>query len=140
VGVKLLEMVEDTRSCGKVIGFVNSTFLTLIPKVNNPSTFGDYRPIALCNLCYKLITKVITNRIKPILPQTLSGEQLGFLKGRQILDSISTAQECLHSVKKKKSKAIILNLDLMKDFDCIDWDFLRLILIQSGFKQKTTSG
>lgn len=51
VGADLLEMVEDTRSSGKVIGFVNSTFLTPIPKVNNPTTFGDYRPIALCNLC-----------------------------------------------------------------------------------------
>lgn len=48
VGADLLEMVEDTRSSGKVIGFVN-----------NPTTFGNYKPIALCNLCYKLISKVI---------------------------------------------------------------------------------
>jgi hypothetical protein len=67
VGTELLEVVEDTRSRDKVISFVNSTFLTLIPKVNNPTTFGDYRPISLCNLCYKLITKIIANRIKPIL-------------------------------------------------------------------------
>jgi hypothetical protein len=138
VGVDLLELVEDTRTRGKVIGSLNSTFLTLIPKVNNPSSFGDYRPISLCNLCYKLISKVIANRIKPILSRTLSGEQLGFLKGRQILDAIGTAQECLHSIKMKNSKALILKLDLKKAFDCIDWDFLRMILIQSGFSQQTT--
>jgi hypothetical protein len=65
-------------------------------------------------------------------------EQLGFLKGRHILDAIGTTQECLHSIKTKKSKAIMLKLDLMKAFDCIDWDFLRLILIQSCFSHQTT--
>jgi hypothetical protein len=105
----------------------------LIPKENNPTTFGDYRSIALCNLCYKLITKIIANRIKPILSRSLLGEQLGFLKGRHILDAIGTAHECLHSIKAKKTKALILKLDLRKAFDCIDWDYLRLILTQSGF-------
>jgi hypothetical protein len=137
VGVELLELVEDSRLRGKVIGALNSTFLTLIPKENNPTTFGDYRPIALCNLCYKLISKIIANRIKPILSRTLSGEQLGFLKGRQILDAIGTAQECLHNIKEKNTKALILKLDLKKSFDCIDWDFLRLILTQSGFSQSS---
>jgi hypothetical protein len=80
VGTDLLDLVEDSRLRGRIIGALNSTFLTLIPKENNPSTFGDYRLIALCNLCYKLITKIIANRIKPILSRTLSGEQLGFFK------------------------------------------------------------
>jgi hypothetical protein len=137
VGTDLLELVEDSRIRGKVIGALNSTFLTLIPKENNPITFGDYKPIALCNLCYKLITKIIANRINPILSRTLSGEQLGFLKGRQILDAIGTTQECLHNIKEKNSKALILKLDLKKAFDCIDWDFLRLILTQSGFNHLT---
>jgi hypothetical protein len=133
VGPDLLELVEDTRLSGKVVGALNSTFLTLIPKSASPTTFGDYRPISLCNLCYKLISKIIATRIKPILSRFLSQEQLGFLKGRQILDAIGTAQECLHSIKRKKSKALILKLDLKKAFDCIDWDFLRMILIQTGF-------
>jgi hypothetical protein len=137
VGTDLLDLVEESRLRGRIIGTLNSTFLTLIPKENNPSTFGDYRTIALCNLCYKLITKIIANRIKPILSRTLSGEQLGFLKGRQILDAIGTTQECLHNIKAKKSKALILKLDLKKAFDCIDWDFLRLILTQSGFSQSS---
>lgn len=85
----------------------------------------------------KIDLKGYRKRIKRILSRTLSGEQLGFLKGRQILDAIGTAHECLHSIKLKKSKVIILMLDLMKAFDCTDWD-LRLILIQSGFRQQTT--
>jgi hypothetical protein len=102
VGPDLLELVEDSRLHGKIIGALNSTFITLIPKENNPSTFGDYRPISLCNLCYKLVTKIIANRLKPILSRALSEEQLGFLKGRQILDTIGTTHECLHSIKVKK--------------------------------------
>jgi hypothetical protein len=130
---ELLDLVEDSRLRGRVLGSINSTFLTLIPKENNPTSFDDYRSISLCNLCYKLITKIIANRLKPVISRSLSCEQLGFLKGRQILDAIGTAQECLHSIKAKKSKALILKLDLKKAFDCIDWDFLRLILVQSGF-------
>jgi hypothetical protein len=58
---------------------------------------------------------------------------LGFLKGRQIIDAIGTAQEVLHNIKLKKIQALILKLDLKKAFDCINWDYLRLILLQSGF-------
>jgi hypothetical protein len=82
VGDDLLDMVEDSRTRGKIQKSLNSTFLTLIPKENSSRTFGDYIPISLCNLCYKLISKVIANRIKPILSRELSVKQLGFLKGR----------------------------------------------------------
>jgi retron-type reverse transcriptase len=95
-----------------------------------------YRPISLCNLCYKLISKIIATRIKPFLSRILSIRTIGFLKGRQILDAIGTAQECLHNIKTKKSKALILKLDLKKAFDCIDWDFLRLVLAQTGFNHQ----
>jgi len=78
VGLDILELVEDSRLKGKVVGALNSTFLTLIPKDSNPNIFYDYRPIALCNLCYKLISKIIASRIKPFLSRYISNEQLGF--------------------------------------------------------------
>jgi hypothetical protein len=139
VGDDLLEVVEDSRNRGEVVRALNSTFLALIPKVNKPTSFDDFRPISLCNLCYKLIAKIIANRIKPILSRSLSEEQLGFLKGRQIQDAIGTTQECLHSIKMKKLKALVLKLDLKKAYDCINWDYLRLILIQTGFGLQTTN-
>jgi hypothetical protein len=83
-------MVEESRLKGNISGGLNSTFIALVPKVNKPLTFGDYRPISLCNLCYKIISKIIANRIKPILSRSLSEEQLGFLQGRQIQDAIGT--------------------------------------------------
>jgi hypothetical protein len=84
VGEDLLEMVEESRKKGFISGALNSTFITLIPKVNKPHLFGDFHLISLCNLCYKIISKVIADRIKPFLSRSLSEEQLGFLQGRQI--------------------------------------------------------
>jgi hypothetical protein len=72
VGEDLLAMVEESRLLGSIVGGLNSTFLTLIPKANKPSSFEDFRPISLCNLCYKIISKIIANRIKPFLSEMLS--------------------------------------------------------------------
>jgi len=67
VGDELLDVVEDSRSRGVVTKSLNSTFLVLVPKFNNPTTFGDFRLISLCNPCYKIIAKILANMIKPIL-------------------------------------------------------------------------
>jgi hypothetical protein len=86
-----------------------------------------------------LISKVIANQIKPFLGRSLSAEQLGFLKGRRIQDAIGAAHECIHSIKQKNLKALIMKLDLKKDFDSIDWEFLRLVLFTVGFGEKLSS-
>jgi hypothetical protein len=116
---------------------LNSTFLVLIPKSSKPLSFGDFCPISLCNLCYKIIAKILVNRMRPILSKGLAEEHLGFLHGRQILDAVGVAQESLHNIKQKKQQALILNLDLLKAYDLINWDFLTLILHRAGFNLAT---
>lgn len=66
----------------------NSTFLTFIPKIQEAKDYKDYRPIILCNVGYNIITKVLVERLKPILPEIISHEQDGFVKGKQIIDGI----------------------------------------------------
>jgi hypothetical protein len=73
------------------------------------------------------------------MSRLVSEEQLGFIKGRQILDAIGSVQEVLHSIKHKRMKALVLKLDLKKAFDCVNWDYLRMILLQSGFGYLFTS-
>jgi hypothetical protein len=133
VASNLVEAVEEARMTGAMYKGMNTTFIELIPKVNGLATFGDFRPIYLCNLCYKIITKIIAKRIRPILSRTLSEEQFSFLKGRQIGDAIGTVQECLHNIKEKKLKDLILKIDFKKTYDRISWDFLGLVLLQCGF-------
>jgi len=81
VGEDLLDMVEEARRFGVMVSSLNSTFITLILKANKPITFDDFQLISLCNLCYKIISKIIANRIKPVLSKFRSSEQLGFLQG-----------------------------------------------------------
>jgi len=88
LGNHILEMVEESRRKGRILGVLNATFIALIPKSDKPDSFGGFRPIALCNLVYKIITKIIAPRIKTTLSIVISKEQFGFLEGRQITDAI----------------------------------------------------
>jgi hypothetical protein len=76
------EIIEDSRASGQVLPALNATFLTLIPKEGKISHPTQFHPIALCNVIYKLLTKVIARRLKPILPGIISLEQSGYVEGR----------------------------------------------------------
>jgi hypothetical protein len=107
--------------------------------VDKPTSLGDFRSIALCNIAYKVIAKLIGLRLKSLLSKALSSEQFGFLKGRQILDVVGVAQECIHNIKSKKLKALVLKMDLQKAYDCVNWDFLRLVLLKTGLRLRLTN-
>lgn len=106
------------------------------PKKKVFHTFMDFRPISLCNTLYKIIFKLITNRMRNILSSHLTQEQHGFLKGRNILEAIALIQECLHFMHTKNAEAALLKLDLKKAYDCIDWGFLRCLLSKIGLNDK----
>eukprot|EP00253_Pinus_taeda_P008759 PITA_08759 len=84
----LQKMVRGFMSKAKVGGNTNSTYLALIPKDSNPETFARLRPISLCNASYKILAKLLANRMKPMLPRIISTAQGGFVKGRHILDNV----------------------------------------------------
>jgi hypothetical protein len=138
LGNELLEVVEESRRLGKVLGALNATFIALIPKSDKPDSFGGFRPIALCNLVYKIITKIIAAKLKTSLSIGISKEQFGFLEGRQITDAIGVVQEALHNIKVKNVKASVLKLDLVKAYDRVDWGFLILVLLQVGLSLEAT--
>ena len=100
-----------------VLPALNSTFIALVPKEATSNKPEKYRPIALCNVIYKLISKVIANRLKPLLPLLISPEQTGYVEGRQIMDGIILSNEVIHSLKLLKKPGMLLKLDLCKAFD-----------------------
>eukprot|EP00253_Pinus_taeda_P014598 PITA_14598 len=133
LGQDLLRVVEESRATGTIYHANNSTFIALIPKSDSPASFDDYRPISLCNCLYKIISKIIANRLRPILSRSIAPQQFAFLDSKQIHEAIGLAQEALHSIWSKKLKAILLKIDLSKAFDRVSWLYLKMILIHLGF-------
>ena len=83
---------------------INKTFITLIPKSDNPESTNHFRPISLCNVSYKIIAKILANRIKQLLNKIISPLQGMSASNRLINDNIMIAHEIMHSFKKKKGK------------------------------------
>ena len=93
----IIEVVEDSRRSKTVLRALSASFIALIPKQEKAMTPDRFRSIALCNVVYKIISKFIANRLKPLLPTLVSKEQTGYVKGRKILSNIIQAHEIVHS-------------------------------------------
>lgn len=89
---EILEVVEESRWTGRLLSALNATFLPLILKEQGADSPSKFRPISLCNVILKIITKVMENRLKPLMPGLISPEKSGFVEGRQILDGIILTQ------------------------------------------------
>eukprot|EP00253_Pinus_taeda_P021469 PITA_21469 len=135
----LLKMICWVMKKGKMGGFTNSTYLDLIPKENRPSSFSRFRPISLCNSAYKIISKILATRLKPLLPSVISENQGGFLPNRHISDSILLVQEAIHSSLTRREKGFILKLDLANAFDRVRHSYLFVVLHKMGFDPSFTT-
>jgi hypothetical protein len=103
-------VVEDSRRSASILKEINATMITLIPKENEAKTPDCERPIVMCNVVYKIISKVIENRLKPLLLTLVSQEQACFVEGRQIMDNIFHDHELIHTLKLQKRGGMIIQL------------------------------
>ncbi|CAL1406493.1 unnamed protein product [Linum trigynum] len=117
---------------------VNETILVLIPKVRRPSRFEQFRPISLCNVAYKIITKCLAERLKSFMPDLVHETQTSFVPGRHITDNICVLQEVVHSMRAKtgRSEWMVIKVDLAKAYHRIRWNFVRDTLEAAGMPDK----
>ena len=103
LGEELTDEVLEAVQMRKVPAGWNHTNIVLIPKVDSPEAITQFRPISLCNVVYKIISKMHANRLKKVLPEIISPTQSAFVPGRLITYNVLIAYECFHAIKKKNS-------------------------------------
>lgn len=114
--------------------------ITVIPKTDrDPTQAANYRPISLLNVDIKIFSKILANRLLPLLPSIVSHDQVGFLPGREARDNTLKAINLHHHITTSKQKGFFLSLDAEKVFDRVAWDYMAAVLQALGMKQHMLS-
>lgn len=122
IGDEVTAAILEFFNHGKLLKQVNSTLLSLIPKVENPSYASEFRPIACCNSIYKCMSKMLTGRLASVLPYLVNENQGAFTKGRSIIDNVLISQELIRLYNRKSaSPRCLMKIDIQKAYDSVEW-------------------
>lgn len=111
--------------------------ITLVPKVTSPQSLSDYWSIACCNVQYKCITKIMTNRMKRFIFYVVSPNQSAFISGRHIQDNILMSHKILHGYHKNEGKPRgAVKVDMRKAYDTVRWEAIEFTLRRIGLPNK----
>ena len=112
---------------------INATILSLIPKTENAEKMKDFRLIACCNLLYKVISKVLANRLKVIFPDAVEPNQSAFITGRLLQENVLFASELVNGYHKTSTtQRSAIKFDISKAFDTVKWSFITSVLKAMG--------
>ncbi|PKU86058.1 integrator complex subunit 11 [Dendrobium catenatum] len=138
IGFQVFKAVNYFFTSGSFPKGMKATAITLIPKNSHAAHINDYRPISLCNVFYKIIAKILANRLKMVLPLIIHESQSGFIAKRCSTDYIILASKILRDFKGSRKK-VCAKLDIKKAFDCVSREFLIDRLVQKGFPDRFVS-
>lgn len=137
IGPDIVTAVQSFFVFGFLPKGVNATILSIIPKHEEAITIRDYRPIACCNLLYKVISKIIANRLKHLLPEAIEPNQSAFVKGRLLLENVLLATELVKDYHRDSvSSRCAIKFDISKAFDTIQWSFVVQVLRVMNFPER----
>ena len=136
VKYEVMGFFKDFFQNDQFVKSLNATFLVLVPKGSTVEDLKDLRPISLVGSLYKILSKVLANRIKSVMKLIISQSQNAFVEGRQILDAVLIANEAVDSILRRKEKGILCKLDIEKAYDHIRWDLILQTLERMGFGSK----
>ncbi|MCH79613.1 cysteine-rich receptor-like protein kinase, partial [Trifolium medium] len=131
--VDLMRFISEFHRNGKLTRGINSTFIALIPKVDSPQKLNDFRPISLVGSIYKILAKVLANRLRLVIGSVIGEAQSAFVKDRQILDGILIANEVVDEAKKYKKELLLFKVDFEKAYDSVEWDYLDTVMRKMSF-------
>ena len=133
VGCDVIEAVVSFFNSGCLLREINCTIIALVPKVPNPGSMHDYRPISCCNTIYKCISKIIAARIKQCIPEIISPSQSAFVQGRSIADNVLITQDLMINYHRDNGPPrCALKIDIKKAYDTIGWSCIIDILFSMG--------
>lgn len=134
IGNDVVKSTQYIFTSNYIMPNLNSNLIILIPKIPGADKMDNFRPIALANFQFKIITKILVDRLGWISPSIISAHQKGFIPGRHIQDCIMTASEVVNLLNKKTfGGCIALKIDIKKVLDTINWKFLLHVLRWFGF-------
>lgn len=133
VGPDLCVLVREFFQHGRLLRQLNHTIIALIPKDTHASTVADYRPIACCNVIYKVITKLLATRLAPVMNSVIHEAQAAFVQGRSLAENVLLAQELIKQYNRKRvSPRCVIKVDIRKAYDSVSWEFLEYALLGIG--------
>lgn len=138
VGEKVTQAVTHFFNISVMDPRINFTHIVLIPKIANPRKVLDFLPISLWNVLYKVVSRVLIDRLKAIMPLIISECQSAFIKGRLITNNILLAYEASHSMKHSQAMkgSMAIKLDMSKAYDHLEWPFIRAVMAKIGFESR----
>lgn len=130
MGLRVTRFIQECFQLKHILYGINRTFIVLVPKAKFLRNFNQFRPISLCNFVYKVISKIITERIKRSIGKIISSNQGDFLEGRWIVKNIVISHEVMHKVQNHRGRNgfMVIKMDLKKAYDRIEWKFLEKAL------------